>query len=95
MLNAAVHGGATLCTLSMSLTDEGLLTVALVDNGCGLPEMGSTPGFGSAVNDSWCRVLGGSWELEMLPGRGTLLSARIPLAGSSGSGLGRGEMSLL
>lgn len=68
LLNAAVHGGATQCSLTMGRASDGRLTLSLVDNGRGLPASGQTAGFGSTIIDSWCRVLGGSWILESAQG---------------------------
>ena len=95
LLNAVVHGGATQCTISMGHVAVDLLSVSLVDNGRGLPAKANPSGFGSAIIDSWCRVLGGSWELEVLPGGGARLSAQIPLDGGPGNGLNERTMSLL
>ena len=95
LLNAAVHGGATQCTLSMSVSDNGLLTLALADNGRGLPAKASTPGFGSAVIDSWCRVMNGGWRLEPISTGGVRLIAWLTVDEATGLDLRRGDVSLL
>jgi signal transduction histidine kinase len=95
LLNAAVHGGATQCTLSMSVSDNGLLTLALADNGRGLPAKSSTPGFGSAVIDSWCRVMDGDWRLEQISTGGVRLTAWLTVDDATGLDLRRGDVSLL
>ena len=86
LLNAVVHGGATQCSLTLGLADESRLALSLVDNGGGLPPAGLTPGFGSTIIDSWCRVLEGTWALVSVQGGGARLTAQIPLAHGSTAG---------
>lgn len=89
LLNAVVHGGASACTLRLSLNSSGELVIELTDNGRGV--QGGAAGFGSAIIDSWCRVLGGTWELADRDGAGSLLSARLPLVTAESRVAGAGD----
>ena len=93
LLNAVVHGGANQCVLTLDLDSDGQLVLSLVDNGRGLPADGPAAGFGSTIIDSWCRVLGGSWQLDEVHGGGARLAARIPARSEPASVMG--EMSRL
>lgn len=89
LLNAAVHAGATACSLAIGLTGDGELALSLEDNGRGLPAAGITPGFGSTIIDSWCRVFAGSWELVTAHGGGARLTVRLALESESTPGQAR------
>lgn len=75
LLNAAMHGGAQHCDVAIS-EDLAGLAVTVVDDGSGL-EPGGTPGFGTTLIDTWCRVLGAKWTRQ--PGaRGVCVVITIP-----------------
>lgn len=80
LLNAVVHGHASKCQATVELSGT-TVSVAVVDNGRGGASPGE-PGFGSAVIDAWCRVLGGTWNLALSP-QGATLTATLPLGGLS------------
>lgn len=95
LLNAVVHGNSTQAKLELDMNESDRLKLSLTDNGRSVAGETGTPGFGSAIIDSWCRVMDGTWELIILSGEGARLSAQIPIKGESGRGLNEGEMSLL
>ena len=76
LLNAIDHGQATEVSITIRRSNA-TIDIAVRDNGRGLaPEHSS--GFGTTLIDTWCRTLGGSWDLQPGVGRGSTLSARIP-----------------
>ncbi|GAB3151119.1 sensor histidine kinase [Amycolatopsis stemonae] len=85
LANTVRHAGATAAEVTLSyLGDEVALDV--VDDGAGF-DPGSLPasdpgegGFGLAAMRARTRALGGSLAVESVPGAGTSLAARLPLA---------------
>ena len=87
LLNSVVHGHATKATLDINFDDTGQLRLVLTDNG--KPVVGSeiTPGLGSAILDSWCRMFEGGWQLEFLPAGGARLTVRLECDTPANAGL--------
>lgn len=73
VLNSAVHGQATECVITVTLPSDTTVSIEVTDNGTGVTQTDHARGFGSAVLDSWCRVLGGSWALNYPPEGGARL----------------------
>jgi signal transduction histidine kinase len=80
LLNAVVHGNSTKAILEIAPVDTGQLQILLTDNGKSGADTEITPGLGSAVLDSWCRMFAGEWKLDILPAGGARLTARIEFA---------------
>lgn len=76
LLNAAVHGRATSCSVCIEGTGAGGLALRVTDNGAGLPRE-VTGGFGTTLIDTWARVLGGTWSRRSAPA-GTLVEVYLP-----------------
>jgi signal transduction histidine kinase len=77
LLNAAVHGLATVCSIQLTLTARDELVLHLSDNGIGMQSESVQPGMGMTVMSAWAETLGGQWSLG--PGdSGTTLTATIP-----------------
>jgi signal transduction histidine kinase len=68
-------------TVSITLTEEsGQLTLAVADDGVGMeqgPELSARQGFGLASMRQRAGAIGGDWQIESEPGRGTRVSVRI------------------
>lgn len=79
LLNAAVHGAAASVRVGIAVEDSAMV-LRIADDGRGLPHRPVTPGLGSMVIDSWCRIAGGSWSLERGRPSGAVLAARIPIS---------------
>lgn len=79
LLNAAVHGHARHCRISVDIDGDALL-LRVIDDGSGISGV-TSPGLGTFVCDTWAALLGGSWHLSANPGGGVRVSARIPLGG--------------
>jgi signal transduction histidine kinase len=94
VLNAVVHGHATECFVVVSVETDDTLVVEVSDNGRGASDSENVRGFGSAVLDSWCRVLNGSWTLDFPPGGGARLRATLSLEPAVDFDVSQGDMSL-
>ena len=77
LLNAAVHGHATECSIRVTLTARDELMLQLSDNGIGVQGESVQPGMGFSVISAWVETLGGHWSLG--PGdSGMTLTATVP-----------------
>lgn len=77
LLNAAVHGHATECSIQVTLTAREELVLHLSDNGIGVQGESVQPGMGFSVISAWVETLGGHWSLA--PGdSGVTLTATVP-----------------
>ena len=78
LLNAAIHGHATECSIHISIAARDQMLLALHDNGVGLPATtAAVPGMGSTVISAWVEALGGEWSLK--PANvGMTLTASLP-----------------
>jgi two-component system NarL family sensor kinase len=74
LLNAASHGHASRVDVELSMAVDGSLTIAVVDDGRGLPRGEIVRGSGTAIMDAWCAVARGSWRWVPTP-RGVRLEA--------------------
>ena len=74
--NAARHSGATVVEVSADVTDEGMLAVAVSDNGSGIPAGIRRSGLGNLA--SRAEKLGGKLTLSVPAGGGTRLEWRVP-----------------
>jgi len=79
LLNAAIHGHATECSIQVTLTPRDELVLHLTDNGIGLQGKPVQPGMGSTVISAWVEALGGHWVLES-EASGMTLTATFPAA---------------
>jgi signal transduction histidine kinase len=79
LLNAAIHGHATECSIQVTLTPRDELVLHLTDNGVGLQGKPVQPGMGSTVISAWVESLGGQWALEPAAS-GMTLTATFPCA---------------
>ena len=77
LLNAAAHGHARECAVTVTRTSMPGLELLVVDDGDGLTP-GFEPGLGLSVVDTWCRAMGGEWSLADTA-IGTRLHAVIPI----------------
>jgi signal transduction histidine kinase len=84
LLNAIDHGEASTVAITIEPVGDGV-TIVIADDGRGVAGS-SKPGFGTMLVDTWCRGLGGSWELTPGASGGTLLTARLPGPGAPTEG---------
>lgn len=78
LLNAIAHGQAQRVVIAIESTPDDV-AITVQDDGRGMDPQ-HVPGFGTTLIDTWCRTLGGSWQLTPIPQGGTLLTARLPIA---------------
>lgn len=76
LLNAAVHGRATSCSVRIEGIGATGLVLRVSDDGAGLPGE-VTRGFGTTLIDTWVRVLGGTWSRGSSPA-GTQVEVHLP-----------------
>jgi glucose-6-phosphate-specific signal transduction histidine kinase len=77
LLNAAVHGHATECSIQISLDSNDRFVLTLRDSGIRLPPSPIEPGLGSTVISAWTDTLNGHWTLTPTD-IGATLTAVIP-----------------
>jgi signal transduction histidine kinase len=77
LLNAAVHGHASECSIVVSESQSHQVVLELRDNGVGSPHPTPEPGTGMTVISAWVESLHGEWSLTST-GSGMLLSASLP-----------------
>ena len=76
VLNAIAHGQARHVGIAVE-SDSGETRITVTDDGHGIAP-GRVSGFGTTLVDTWCRTLGGTWQLRPAAGGGTELTARLP-----------------
>ena len=77
LLNAAVHGHSTECSIQVGVNDRDEFVLEIQDNGVGLSPSPGQPGMGSTVISAWTETLRGHWSLQ--PAEvGMTLTAVIP-----------------
>ena len=77
LLNAAIHGHATDCSIQVTLTPRDHIVLQLTDNGIGTQGQTLKPGMGMTVIAAWVEALDGQWSLE-LASSGMTLTATFP-----------------
>lgn len=83
LLNAAVHGRARNCTVTVHRRGS-RIEVVVTDDGVGLPAAPVQEGLGSMLMTLWSRSLDGSWSWSALPGGGTRVTADLAVSPESG-----------
>ena len=79
LLNAAIHGHATECSIQVWFNSNNEFVVEIHDNGIGLPPKRVEPGMGFSVISAWVESMNGRWSLE--PAEiGAKLTAVVPAA---------------
>jgi signal transduction histidine kinase len=80
LANTAKHAAAARVAVAVTAS-EGWVRVEIADNGVG----GADPAYGSGLRGLADRVetLGGTLQVQSVPGRGTRLAAEIPLGGQA------------
>jgi len=79
LLNAAIHGHATDCSIELILSVRNEFVLILTDNGVGLQGEAMKPGMGMTVISAWVEALSGAWSL-VPTATGMKLTATVPCA---------------
>lgn len=80
--NAVIHGRATRVEVVVDQEGSDVL-VKVIDNGRGLIEAAVKPGSGTAVIDSWMRVMRGSASVDSASTGGAVTTVRFPVSAPS------------
>ena len=76
--NAIVHGRAT--RIDVVIDKEGSdVVLRVTDNGQGLPQDDTKPGSGTAIVESWMRIMRGSAGMDSPASKGVVVTARFPV----------------
>lgn len=78
LLNSAVHGHASECSIRIVVDDADAYVLEIRDNGVGLAGAPLVPGMGSTVISAWVESLAGEWSLHPSP-PGVTLTAVVPV----------------
>jgi len=80
--NAVIHGRATQVDVVVDREGSDVL-VKVIDNGRGLLETAVKPGSGTAVIDSWMRIMRGSASVDSPSTGGAVTTVRFPVSAPS------------
>jgi len=83
LTNVAKHAEATRATVTV-VERDGVVEVAVTDDGRGLPAEGNSAGFGLIGMRERVRLAGGRFDVETSPGEGTTVHAWLPTARTDG-----------
>ena len=76
LLNVAIHGHATECSIQGWFNSDSEFVLEINDNGVGLPPKPVEPGMGFSVISAWVESLDGGWSLEPATVGMTLTAAK-------------------
>ena len=79
LVNAITHGPASHIEIVAVLKNKSAYEVSISDNGPGALVSERTPGYGTAVIQSWVSILGANKEIVSAPGHGYKLIVTVPL----------------
>src|SRR5580704_18954614 len=77
--NFKKHSGAQQALVSLRVNAEEV-SVSVLDKGCGFDMQQLSPGPGVRCMEERVRSLGGNFMIQSAPGKGTTVSAWVPLA---------------
>ena len=83
LVNAITHGPASHIEIVAVLKNKSAYEVSISDNGPGAVVSERTPGYGTAVIQSWVAILGAQKEIVSAPGQGYKLTVTVPLDASA------------
>ena len=83
LTNVAKHAEATRATVTV-VERDGVVEVAVTDDGRGLPEGETSAGFGLIGMRERVRLAAGRFDIETSPGQGTTVHAWLPAARADG-----------
>lgn len=77
LLNAAIHGRARNCSVTVSREGDRLV-VSVDDDGQGMSGTPTSGGLGTALVTTWVRILDGAWVREASPMGGARVQVTLP-----------------
>lgn len=82
LINIAKHTpGVSNIVLRLSLSDSRILQLTVSDDGDGFSKASSTTGIGLMITSDYAAAAGGSCSIKSNPGKGTCVTAKVPLRG--------------
>jgi len=82
LVNATKHAKASRITVKLELSSEGWLGLTVRDDGQGFDMESASAGLGKLMMQDYAEVVGGSCVISSAPGKGTEVTAIVPLAES-------------
>ena len=80
MANVLKHSGATGAAIRLRVGPKSeALCLSIQDNGQGFDAGAVTRGLGLTTIDDYLGAMGGTYKLETAPGKGTIITATIPI----------------
>ncbi|MFP3880271.1 MAG: PAS domain S-box protein [Dehalococcoidia bacterium] len=73
-------------TVRLSLSDGRILRLMVSDDGDGFSTASSMPGIGLTIASDYAAAAGGNLSVKSIPGKGTRVTAQVPLGGSEENG---------
>jgi len=81
--NIAKHTpAASNIVVRLSLSSSGILRLTVNDDGGGFNTADAAPGIGLTIASDYAAAAGGDYAVKSVPGKGTRVTAQVPLAGS-------------
>jgi two-component system CheB/CheR fusion protein len=77
--NAIKHGRSKNVAIGLSARKNGG-TLTIRDDGCGFESVSNNPGLGLRIMNYRAKMIGGSLDVQSLPGHGTVVSCLFPIA---------------
>ena len=78
--NATKHAKASRIAIKLELSSEGWLHLTVQDDGRGFDMESASGGLGTLMMQDYAEVVGGSCVINSAPGKGTEVTAAVPLA---------------
>jgi signal transduction histidine kinase len=85
LANAVQHAGASQVTLRLDPLRPGWLSLWVLDDGQGFDLDSVRGGLGIATMQDYARAMGGECVIQSAPGRGTEITAALPLSAEKGA----------
>lgn len=79
LANARRHANASAVNVSLGIDEVRRLAIKVEDDGCGFDVAESKRGLGLIIIGGRAEQAGGTWQISSIPGRGTAVSALLPL----------------
>ena len=85
-MNAAKHADTQIVTISLRVV-EGIIRFSVVDKGNGFTPASSSnnpdgSGWGMKIMHERAELIGGNFQVDSAPGKGTIVSVSLPLEGN-------------
>ena len=76
--NVVKHAGARTAQVSVQYSEDGTISLDIYDDGCGFEAGNSSSSLGLLAIEDYAQALGGRFEVDSVPGKGTRVKVIIP-----------------